>query len=157
MSESGGRRIKRCLQFDMNSVRFLTDDDLEHLKQFQVLESYLSGKEDELANHNNQVSKDLGINRRRLTNIGTMRAYIYHYLKGHSRIRKDMTLLVRQLSPGAEGLPIELYCFTDTTAWAEYEAIQGDIFDHLLAISDVFGLRVYQRPSGDDWQRLAGN
>ncbi|MNE79267.1 Miniconductance mechanosensitive channel YbdG [compost metagenome] len=90
------------------------------------------------------------LNRRRLTNLGTFRVYVEQYLRHNPRIRQDMTLLVRQLSPTADGLPLQLYCFTNTTAWAEYEAIQADLFDHLLAILPEFGLRVFQHPSGAD-------
>ena len=94
------------------------------------------------------------VNLRRLTNIGTFRAYTYNYLKHHPRIHQDMTLLVRQLAAGSEGVPIEVYCFTNTTDWNAYEGIQGDIFDHLLAIVSEFGLRLYQQPSGGDFASL---
>jgi len=97
---------------------------------------------------------DAEVNRRRLTNAGTFRAYAYNYLKNHPRIHDGMTLIVRQLSPGPEGLPLEIYCFTNTTAWAEYEDIQSDIFDHLLAIVPEFGLRLYQKPAGSDLANL---
>jgi miniconductance mechanosensitive channel len=158
MSESGGRRIKRALYLDAATVHFLTPEEIEHGRRFALLEDYLAGKESELAEYNRTLSHrnaDAAINQRRLTNIGTFRAYAYAYLQGHPRIRHDMTLLVRQLSPGPEGVPIEIYCFTDTTNWNDYEGIQADIFDHLLAIVPEFGLRLYQHPSGTDFQRLS--
>jgi miniconductance mechanosensitive channel len=152
MSESGGRRIKRALHFDTSSVRFLSDDEVESLRRFELLTDYIAGKERELsvANENKPDSQEDEVNLRRLTNIGTIRAYIFNYLKNHPRIHKDMTLLVRHLSPGPEGLPIEIYCFTNTTDWVAYEDIQADIFDHFLAIAPEFGLRIYQKPSGGD-------
>jgi miniconductance mechanosensitive channel len=156
MSQSGGRRIKRCINLDAASVRFLTADEEDRFKRFDLLRDYISGKQDDLLQHNESIGQQSdGVNRRRLTNIGTFRAYIDSYLKSRTDIRDDMTLLVRQLSSGPTGVPIELYCFTATTAWGEYEAIQGDIFDHLLAIVPEFGLRLYQQPSGADLAALA--
>lgn len=152
MSESGGRRIKRSLYLDQTSVRFLTDDEIAHLHRFAVLDSYLDEKAAELAAWNNSLieqGKD-PINSRRVTNMGTFRAYVNHYLRNHQGINQNMTLLVRQLQPGATGLPLELYCFTSTVAWGPYENIQSDIFDHLLAVLPEFGLRVFQQPSGAD-------
>ena len=155
MSDSGGRRIKRALHLDISSVRFQTPEEIEGFRQFALLEEYIDAKEKDLAEYNAGLPKqvDDDVNQRRLTNIGTFRAYAYNYLRHHPQIRQDMTLLVRQREPGPQGLPLEVYCFTDTTAWAEYEGIQSDIFDHLLAIVPKFGLRVYQQPAGSD---LAG-
>jgi miniconductance mechanosensitive channel len=156
MSQSGGRRIKRSISLDTGSVRFLTEVEVDRFRRFTLLQGYLDGKQGELEEHNigldgEFVSGGEGtVNLRRLTNIGTFRAYTYNYLKQHPRIHKDMTLLVRQLPVGPEGVPIELYCFTTTTDWDTYEAIQGDIFDHLMAIVSEFGLRLYQRPAGSD-------
>ncbi|MEO0589028.1 MAG: mechanosensitive ion channel family protein [Pseudomonadota bacterium] len=152
MAESGGRRIKRSIHLDHNPIRFLTDDEVEDLKRFKILQPYLTGKSEELASWNadNLRGEDARVNARRLTNIGTFRAYILAYLKWHPRIDENFTLLVRQLPSGTEGLPIELYCFTNTTVWHEYEGIQADIFDHLLAIAPEFGLRMFQKPSGLD-------
>jgi miniconductance mechanosensitive channel len=158
MSESGGRRIKRALYLDAATVHFLAPGEIEHCRRFALLQEYLAGKESELAEYNRTLSHqnaDAAINQRRLTNIGTFRAYAYAYLQGHPRIHRGMTLLVRQLPPGPEGIPIEIYCFTNTTNWNEYEGIQADIFDHLLAIVPEFGLRIYQHPSGTDLQRLS--
>jgi len=157
MSAAGGRRIKRALYLDAASIHFMTEDELNRSKRFMLLEEYLAGKEGELSRHNRDIpgatgeEHDAAVNMRRLTNIGTFRAYAWRYLKQHPMIRQDMTLLVRQLSPGPEGVPIELYCFTTTTAWGEYEDIQADIFDHLLAIVPEFGLRLFQQPAGTEF------
>jgi len=156
MQESGGRRIKRALYVDQASIDFLTPDDEARLQKLVLLEDYLTSKQQELANYNNQLGQKAAIeaNRRRLTNIGTFRAYITAYLKAHPGIHQDMTIMVRQSSPGASGLPLELYCFTNTTAWLDYESIQADIFDHIYSIAPDFGLRIFQSPSGHDMQLL---
>lgn len=158
MQESGGRRIKRSLFIDQTSIHFLSKEELEHLKRFNLLDGYFDNKINELnqwnAVHVKSSSGD-SLDSRKLTNIGSFRAYIEHYLRNNPRIhQKGMTLMVRQLSPTPEGLPIEIYCFTTTTAWTEYEGIQSDIFDHLLAIVPEFNLRVYQTPSGADMRAL---
>jgi miniconductance mechanosensitive channel len=152
MSESGGRRIKRALPIDQGTVRYLADDEREGLSRFVLLQPYLEKKAAELAEWNAGREGRAPVNLRRLTNLGSFRAYARAYLQAHPGIRDDMTLLVRQLDPGPQGLPIEVYCFTATTAWAEYEDIQSDIFDHLLAILPEFGLRAFQVPSGADLQ-----
>ena len=158
MQESGGRRIKRSIYLDQHSIHFLTTEELEHLKRFNLMKGYFDDKQNELNVWNKahvQSSNGDTIDSRKLTNIGTFRAYIKFYLHNHPGIHhKDMTLMVRQLSPTSEGLPLEIYCFTNTTAWAEYEGIQSDIFDHLLAIAPEFNLRVYQAPSGHDMREL---
>ena len=153
MTESGGRRIKRSLVIDITSIRFHTDEEIDRFKGFALLEDYIERKQKELADYNAGLGQhvDESVNLRRLTNIGTLRAYALNYLLNHPRINKDMTLIVRQLEPDADGLPLELYCFTNTTAWAEYESIQSDIFDHLLAVVPEFGLRLFQQPSGFDF------
>tara|TARA_R110001599_G_scaffold353859_1_gene600510 strand:- start:10250 stop:11494 length:1245 start_codon:yes stop_codon:yes gene_type:complete len=157
MSVSGGRRIKRALYLDASSIHFLSPDELDHCKRFLLLNEYLAGKEGELNEYNRDIAgasteeKDVGVNMRRLTNIGTFRAYARRYLKEHPNIREDMTLLVRQLQPGPQGVPIELYCFTNTTEWNAYEDIQSDIFDHLMAIIPEFGLRLFQEPAGTEF------
>lgn len=157
MSDSGGRRIKRALNIDQNSIRFLDEEEIAGLKRFRLLKSYLDEKNQEIAEWNAaQLAGEDEINARRMTNIGTLRAYIIGYLKDHPRISDEaFTLLVRQLPPGPEGLPIEVYCFTNTTNWGEYEGIQSDLFDHLLAILPEFDLRVFQQPSGLDMRGLA--
>ena len=156
MSQSGGRRIKRAIFIDVSSIRFQTQDEVDHFTRFALLKDYVRNKEQELADYNAGLATevDAEVNRRRLTNVGTFRAYAYDYLKNHPRIDKNMTLIVRQLAPGPEGLPLEIYCFTNTTEWAAYEDIQSDIFDHLLAIVPEFGLRLYQKPAGSDLANL---
>ena len=149
MSEAGGRRIKRALLIDQASVRFLEKDERDALRRVALIDEYLDAKRAELEAWNAQreaAGKD-PVNARRVTNLGTFRAYALAYLRAHAGIRDDMTLLVRQLDPGPTGLPLEIYCFTATTAWAEYEGIQSDIFDHLLAILPQFGLKVFQSRS----------
>ncbi len=152
MSESGGRRIKRSINVDVNSIRVLTDDELERFKGFALLKDYIDNKEADLRAFNVALNEpgESGVNLRRLTNIGTFRAYIHSYLKHHPKIHDAMTLIVRQLQPGAEGLPIEIYAFSNDTDWAAYEGIQADIFDHLYAIAPEFGLRLFQKPAGAD-------
>ncbi len=158
MQESGGRRIKRSLFIDQHSIHFLSSIELEHLKRFNLLDGYFDDKINELNKWNEtHVKSKLGdsLDSRKLTNIGSFRAYVEHYLRNNPGIHQSrMTLMVRQLSPTPEGLPIEIYCFTTTTAWAEFEGIQSDIFDHLLAIAPEFNLRVYQAPSGSDMRAL---
>lgn len=156
MTDSGGRRIKRSLALDMSSVRFLSTEDLERLGRVELLRDYLveKGQELEAWSSEHQVDPASPINGRRLTNLGTFRAYIDCYLRSLGDIRQDMTFLVRHLAPGPEGIPIELYVFSGEQRWAEYEGIIADIFDHLLAALPEFGLRPYQRPTGADLGRL---
>ncbi len=156
MSQSGARRIKRAIFIDVSSIRFQTQDEVDHFTRFALLKDYVKNKEQQLADYNAGLATevDAEVNRRRLTNVGTFREYAYNYLKNHPKIHKDMTLIVRQLGPGPEGLPLEIYCFTNTTEWAVYEDIQSDIFDHLLAIVPEFGLRLYQKPAGSDLANL---
>jgi len=159
MSESGARRIKRAIDLDVSSIRFQRPDEIEHFKRFALLKDYIAAKEKELNDYNATLGAEFedAVNQRRLTNVGTFRAYAFNYLKNHPRIHKSMTLMVRQLAPGPEGLPLEVYCFTNTTVWTEYEDIQADIFDHLLAVVSEFGLRLYQKPAGSDLAGLGTN
>jgi len=156
MQEAGGRRIKRALYLDQSSVRFLEPEERQRLGRFVLLREYLAQKERELAEWNACLGEDgqLPVNARRITNLGTFRAYVERYLRRHPGVHQDMTLLVRQLQPGADGIPLEIYCFTNDTRWAVYEGIQSDIFDHLLAILPEFGLRVFQQPGGADFRAL---
>jgi miniconductance mechanosensitive channel len=152
MQESGGRRIKRALNIDVTSIRFLTDGERDDLRRIALIDEYLAAKKGEIEEWNEKLAewgKD-PVNTRRVTNIGTFRAYVVSYLRAHPQINADMTLIVRQLAPGAQGLPLEIYCFTATTAWVAYEGIQSDIFDHLIAILPSFQLRLFQEPSGSD-------
>ena len=150
MVESGGRRIKRSIHIDQSTIRFLTDEEIQRFGEWELLHEYVERKRGELETHHPEhtVSEEVqspGV--RRLTNVGTLRAYIFQYLKRHPDVHGDMTLLVRQLAPGPQGLPIEIYVFTSDTRWLYYEGIQADIFDHILAMTPEFGLRVYQRSS----------
>ena len=149
IEDSGGRRIKRALFLDQNSIRFLDADDWNSLRRFALIDDYLERKRTELDAHNAELiaaGRD-ALNIRRITNAGTFRAYVLAYLKAHPSVLQHMDLLVRQLPPGPTGLPLEIYCFT-SPAWEEHERVQADIFDHLYAIVYEFDLRVFQQPSG---------
>ena len=156
MQESGGRRIKRSLRLDTHSVDFLSDEAIARLRKITLLQEYLQDKHAAVTETNAGLgdAAQLLANQRRLTNVGTFRAYALAYLQRHPDIHKEMTCMVRLLEPGSEGVPVEIYCFTNTTAWLIYERIQGDIFDHLLAILPEFGLRLFQNPSGADLRSL---
>ena len=152
MQASGGRRIKRSLFIDASGVRFITDDEEQRLTRIHLLTDYMTRKQAELKAWNEAQGNvaAMSANRRRMTNIGTFRAYALAYLKSHAQIQPNMTCMVRQMQTTAQGVPLEIYCFTSTTAWADYERIQGDIFDYLLAVLPEFGLNLYQQPSGTD-------
>jgi miniconductance mechanosensitive channel len=152
MQQSGGRRIKRSLFIDASGVRFIRDDEELKLSQVHLLTDYMSRKTAELKAWNEAQGNvaAMAANRRRMTNIGTFRAYALAYLKSHPEVQQNMTCMVRQMQTTAQGIPLEIYCFTRTTAWADYERIQGDIFDYLLAVLPEFGLSLYQQPSGGD-------
>jgi len=156
MSQAGARRIKRPIFIDVTSIRFQTEAEVDHFTRFALLQDYVENKGQELEGYNKGLTTkvDEEVNRRRLTNVGTFRAYAFNYLKNHPRINTNLTLIVRQLDPGPEGLPLEVYCFTNTTEWAAYEDIQSDIFDHLMAILPEFGLSLYQKPAGSDLANL---
>jgi miniconductance mechanosensitive channel len=156
MQDSGGRRIKRSFFIDTSSIRFLEEEDLDRLENFAILRDYVRQKRQEMADFNKSYAADpsLIVNSRRLTNVGTLRAYLVAYLEQHPKIHQNMTLIVRQLAPTAEGLPIELYVFSNITDWAKYEGIQSDIFDHIFSIVHEFDLRVFQAPSGTDFVKL---
>ena len=155
MTDSGGRRIKRSINIDLNSIKFCDDVLIEKLKTITVISEYLNNKLSEINNHNESISKDSIINGRALTNIGTYRAYVKAYLKNNKYIHENMTFLVRQLSPAENGLPLQIYVFSNNTNWVEYEEIQSDIFDHLLAALEQFDLKIYQQPSGNDLINLS--
>jgi len=156
MSESGGRRIKRALHIDMSSIKFCTDEMLERFNKFDFIKNYIAGKQEEIIEYNREHETDTSqlINGRRQTNIGVFRAYTIAYLKNHPKIHQNMTFLVRHLEPTQHGLPVQIYVFSNDQAWANYEAIQADIFDHLLAALPEFGLRVFQNPTGYDFKSL---
>jgi len=156
MSDSGGRRIKRALSIDMSSIRFCDEEMLGRYEKIQYISAYIEQKKAELEQFNQAANVDNAslANGRRMTNVGTFRAYVVAYLRHHPMINMDMTFLVRQLAPGEHGLPIEIYVFSKDKAWANYEAIQADIFDHILAVVPEFDLRVYQNPTGADFRML---
>jgi miniconductance mechanosensitive channel len=158
MQEAGGRRIKRALNIDLQSIRFADEDLIERWSKFDLLKEYLKKKHEEIDQANKEKGTDLTIlgNGRRITNLGTFRAYCVAYLKAHPQIHQDMTFLVRQLAPTEHGLPLEIYVFSKDTRWAVYEAIQADIFDHLTAVIEQFDLRIYQQPSGRDLHTALG-
>jgi len=156
MSESGGRRIKRSIKIDMSSIKFCNNEMIQKFKKFSLIKQYLNDKiaEIDLYNEKHKIDKSELINGRSLTNVGTFRAYIINYLKNHKNIHKEMTFLVRQLPPKPDGLPIEIYVFSNDINWVNYESIQADIFDHLLSIVQEFELRVFQHPSGNDFKKI---
>ena len=160
MSESGGRRIKRSIYLDLSSVRFLKESEVLELERIELLKDYLSGKRSDIGEEGLDLEEH-GLaapllNGRNLTNSGTFRAYCIEYLRAHPSIhQKGMTFLIRQLAPTEKGLPIEIYVFVNDVRWIEYEAIQSDIFDHLLAALPVFNLRAFQLPSDASFAHLA--
>ena len=156
MKESGGRRIKRALFINAASIKFVDPDMRERFLSYQLLEDYLVSRQKEIDafNKKQKVDTSVLINGRRMTNIGVFRHYVENYLRNHKDIRKDMSLMVRQLSIEDRGVPIEIYCFTKTTVWTEYEEIQSDIFDHLMAAVSFFDLEIFQQPSGSDMTRM---
>ena len=156
MSESGGRRIKRSLFIDINSISLCSPETLEKYKKFELISEYIDRKQKELSEHNQTNNIDTAelINGRRLTNIGTFRAYIEAYLKNNSLIHKEMTFLVRQLDPTEKGVPMQIYVFSNDIDWVRYEGIQSDIFDHLIAVIPEFGLKIFQNPTGKDFGQL---
>ncbi|MFA5490471.1 MAG: mechanosensitive ion channel domain-containing protein [Candidimonas sp.] len=155
MFESGGRRIKRTLRIDASTVRFLSEDEIRDLRRFELLDAYLDQKRRELEESNRSLGEAARqeVNRRRLTNIGTFREYALAYLRRQTDLHQDMLMIVRMMEPESQGIPIEVYCFSNKTAWVDYERIQGNIFDHLLAILPELSLRLYQAPSGADFAR----
>ena len=159
MTESGGRRIKRAINIDMQSIKFCDDDMLSRFVKIQHVAEYMERKREEISSWNAERGVDAStpVNGRRLTNVGTFRAYVVAYLNSHPMIDVNMTFLVRQLAPTPHGLPIEIYVFSRDQDWVRYEDIQYYIFDHILAVASEFALRVYQTPSGRDLQTLGGH
>ena len=156
MEYAGARRIKRSIFIDSNSIQFCNKEMIERFKKIHVLKDYIISREQEIEEYNNthEIDRDSKVNGRALTNIGVFREYIHHYLKHHPGIHQQMTLMVRQLPPTENGLPLEIYAFTNDIRWAMYESIQSDIFDHLFAIADEFGLHLFQNPTGNDFRSL---
>ncbi len=157
MEESEGRRIKRAVHLDVTSIKFCDGEMIERFKKIQSISDYVERKLEEVSAYNRerQIDESLMVNGRHLTNVGTFRAYLEHYLRNHAKVHPDMTFLVRQLDPTEHGLPIEIYVFSTDQAWANYEAIQADIFDHVLAVLPLFDLRPFQAPTGSDVRALA--
>ena len=159
MQTSGGRRIKRSLFIDTNSISFCTEEMINNFKNIHYLSDYITHREREIAEYNtrNKINQSNPVNGRALTNIGVFRAYISNYIQNHPGINQEMTLMVRQLAPTEHGLPIEIYAFTNDIAWAVYETVQADIFDHLFAVAPEFGIQLFQNPSGNDLKIMADN
>ena len=144
------------INIDMARVKFCTPAMIEKYEKLQLINEYVKTKQIEIEEYNNNLQVDLSqpVNGRRMTNLGTFRKYLEAYLQNHPKIHNDMTFLVRQLQPTEKGIPIEIYVFSTDQAWADYESIQADIFDHILAILPEFDLRVFQNPTGQDFSRL---
>ena len=150
MTDSKGRRIKRSLSINMTSIKFCTDEEISRYKNIELLKDYIESIQSEIATHNDANSSDKSslLNGRNLTNIGLFRVYAHQYLMANENIRKDLTVMVRQLEPTENGLPIEVYCFSSNINWVEYEGIKSDIFDHLLSSISNFDLEIFQNPTG---------
>lgn len=153
MTAAGGRRVKRSIFIDINTITFCSEEMLDRFEKIKLISDYVASKRLEIEQTDNKTETDV-INRRRLTNIGTFRIYAEKFVKAHPKVHKDLTCMVRQLAPGPNGLPLEIYLFTNDIVWTSYEAIQADIFDHLLAVIPEFKLKVYQQPSGQDMSRI---
>jgi len=156
MEQFGGRRIKRCFYIDVNSICFCTQEMIDKFKKVHYLKNYISEKEKEIEEYNREhnIDTSLVINGRRMTNIGTFRAYLQNYIYNHPGIDREKPLMVRQLAPGENGVPMEIYAFTKDTIWSNYERVQSDIFDHIFAVAGEFGLRIFQNPSGNDIRNI---
>jgi len=157
MEQSGGRRIKRSINIDMNSVKFLDRAQIEKFRKFYLLKDYITKKEKEISVYNRSLHLEEGAvtNGRKMTNLGTFRKYLEEYLHHHPKINQEMTFLVRHLQPTETGIPLEIYVFCSDQAWARYEAVQADIFDHILAVLPEFELQVFQSPTGNDFRKIA--
>lgn len=156
MVESDGRRIKRSIRINIDTVKFADDDLIERLKEINVLKEFITKRQQEIRQYNeeNGFIGANAINGRRQTNLGIFRKYIEHYLRHKVEINHDMPLMVRQMEPTDTGIPLEVYCFTRTKVWVEYESVQSDIFDHILSMVPLFDLRIFEQPSGNDFRSL---
>lgn len=157
INEAGGRRIKRSIHVDLNSIGFLEDEIMDRFSGYRFLQDYMKGKREEVKQFNQKLgeTKNIRVDGRNLTNIGTFRAYCTEYLRNHPDLNQQLTLMVRQLEPTSKGLPIQIYCFTKDTSWVPHENIQSDMFDHFLAVLPEFNLTAFQEPSGLDFQEFA--
>jgi len=153
MVDSEGRRIKRALNIKLNSVKYLAKDEVDRLKKVELITSYLDKRENDITsyNKNHNIDKELALNGRNLTNLGVFRKYAQTYLEQHSAINKDMMIMVRQLAPTTQGIPLEVYAFSTDKRWENYEYIMSDIFDHLIAAVPYFDLEVYELPTGSSF------
>lgn len=156
MSEAGGRRVKRSINIDMRSIGFCTPEELEKLKEIKYMRAYIDETEKNIRAENEQEDREIRYGLRAQTNVGVFRNYLIQYLRHHPHVHKNMTCMVRLLQPTERGLPMELYFFTNTVVWADYERIQADVFDHVIAIMPTFGLKVFQNLSGSDLPSSAG-
>ena len=156
MNMSGGRRIKRYVNIDLSSIKFCSPEMLKRFKQIQLISKSIQDRQQEIIEYNrdHNVDESTLVNGRRLTNIGIFRSYVEAYLMQHPMIHNKMTFIVRQLSPGEKGLPVEIYVFCKETNWTAYESVQADIFDHILAVVPEFDLQVFQEPSGTDFKNF---
>ncbi|MGF9700628.1 mechanosensitive ion channel family protein [Paenibacillus sp. MABNR03] len=156
MQVSGGRRIKRSVYIDTSSITFCTEEMIKEFQKIHYLTEYIDTKLSEINEYNmeHQINTESKVNGRQLTNVGVFREYIHQYLRNHPKIHKDMTLIVRQLAPGDNGLPLEIYAFSNDITWGVYESVQADIFDHIFAVAPTFGLRAFQNPTGHDIVQL---
>jgi len=152
MSESGGRRIKRAIIIKANSIKFVDQNMLEKFKKIKLISTYVQNRQADIDNYNkaNEIDKSMIINGRNQTNFGVFRKYIDEYLKQHTAVSDEMTIMTRQLAPTAQGVPLEIYCFSVDKVWKNYEYIIADIFDHLLAAIPFFELEAFELPSGKD-------
>lgn len=159
MVESDGRRIKRAVRINIDTVKFADDDLIERLKEINVLNEFITKRQQEIKRYNeeNGFIGVNAINGRRQTNLGIFRKYVEHYLRHKVEINQEMSLMVRQMEPTDTGIPLEVYCFTRTKVWVEYESIQSDIFDHILSMVHLFDLRIFEQPSGNDFRSLRGS
>lgn len=156
MQEAGGRRIKRSIHLKISSIRYLDEAEVDDLRKIEILKDFIDRRREEIRQYNatHQVDKSMPVNGRNLTNVGLFRQYMERYALDHPGIHPGLTRIVRQLAPDANGLPIELYCFSSDTRWANYEHLIADLFDHLLAATRYFGLEVFENPASDDLRRL---
>ena len=157
MTNSDGRRIKRHMLIKQNSIKYLTDEDIERLKGIQIIESYLTNMQQKIEQYNtaNNADKSLLINGRNLTNVGVFRKFIQTYLEQHSAINDQMLLMARQLQPTAEGIPLEIYCFSKDKRWQNYEYVMSDLFDHFLAAVPYFDLEIFEFPDNSTFKSLS--
>lgn len=159
MQESGGRRVKRSINIDMNSVKFCTPEMLAKYRKIRILKDYVEDTEKVIENYNEEhgIDNSVLVNGRRQTNLGVFRAYLTNYLKNLPAVNQNLTCMVRQLQPTDKGIPLELYFFSAIKDWVPYEGVQADVFDHVLAVIPEFDLHVFQNPTGDDFRALSKN